>query len=111
MASTFEFSNLFPPGALQPGALATVPNIPRAAAPRYRIRDLCVAAIGPGAWPSHTERAPELYLIVSGEVIYQMADRRLVLRAGMGVLFETGDSHATEVPHGVVSISMNLLEA
>jgi len=110
MAVHFPFADMVAFSAIAPGQIVTMPILARTAAPRYRIRDVSISALGAGTWPSHTERAPELYIILRGEVIYQTPTRRFVVAAGEGILFETGDSHATEIPSGLLSVGINLIE-
>jgi mannose-6-phosphate isomerase-like protein (cupin superfamily) len=110
MATHFPFAEMVAFGAIAPGQIVSMPVIAQTPSPRYRIRDVSVSALGPGTWPSHTERAPELYIILRGEVIYQTPSRRFVVTAGEGILFATGDSHATEIPQGLLSVAINLIE-
>jgi len=110
MATHFDFADMVAFNAVVPGQIVTVPILARTPAQRYRIHNVSVSALGAGTWPNHTERAPGLYIILRREVIYQTPCHRFVVAAGEGILFETGDSHATEIPQGLVSIAINLID-
>jgi len=115
MARFFNLTETLPLAAIKPGELIPFPMLDRQAGPRYRIRDITAAALGPGTWPAHTEKSPELYIVLAGTVIYQTwsgrtPGERFVVTAGQAILFETGDTHETEVPTGILSVAINLIE-
>lgn len=58
--------------------------------------------------PSHvTSDAP---FRSPSRVIYDTGSERLDLGPGDAVLFDIGDRHATDIPEGIVSLAINLIE-
>ncbi len=76
----------------------------------YQLRDIKTSIIGPGEWPYHTEKNPELYVVLSGQIIYTVDGIEYVLNAGDGILMEVGDSHNTVVKEYATSLLINFQE-
>src|SRR5688572_22719606 len=110
MPSVFHLTALADPTRLAPGQMLSLPLIPKTEPRRFRIRDITCFAVGSGKWPAHTEAQPELYVILSGRVIYDTGSERLDLGPGDAVLFDIGDRHATDIPEGILSLAINLIE-
>jgi mannose-6-phosphate isomerase-like protein (cupin superfamily) len=108
MAKHFKVATLLDLASVKAGQVLQLPLIDRQEALRYRVRDVTASVVGPGSWASHTEKSPELYIILAGTVIYDTPAERFVVSAGEAILFDVGDSHATEIPVGILSVAVNL---
>lgn len=95
--------------ALSRAQVITLPIIAKDGSSRYRVRDITYSAVGPGEWPSHVEKQPELYVILQGSVIYDTGSEVFTVNAGEAIFFDIGDQHATRIEKGILSLGINLI--
>lgn len=59
-----------------------------------------------GVWPKHTEKKPELYVVLKGEVTY-ITDTEHRVKAGEAIVIGSGEPHGARVEDGAVSINVD----
>ncbi len=60
-----------------------------------------------GVWPRHVEERAELYVVLRGEVIYDLPDREAPIGAGQAILLDPGEPDGARVLKGAVSINVD----